>query len=143
MGSYNGVKLCDFIGTYLLSQLCTIKSKNNCWFYRDGGLIIQEYINGQQIYQLRKKIVKIFKENSFKTHTEKNLKIVDFLDLAFNLINSSYKLYKKCNTHYCILTEIKKPSPKDNKKNYQNQSTTDYISCIKNRISNSIKKQFI
>ena len=137
------MKLCEFIGIYLLLQLCTIKSKNNCWFYRDGGLIIQEYINGQQIYQLRKKIVKIFKENSFKTHTEKNLKIVDFLDLAFNLINSSYKLYKKCNTHYCILTEIKKPSPKDNKKNYQNQSTTDYISCIKNRISNSIKKQFI
>ena len=59
--------------------------------------MIQEYINGRQIDQLRKKIIKIFKENGFKTDIETNLKIVDFLDLTFNLINSSYKSYKNPN----------------------------------------------
>ena len=66
MGSYDGAELCEFIGIYLLSQLCTIISKNDRGLYRDGGLRIKEYINGQQIDQLRKKIIKIFKEIGFK-----------------------------------------------------------------------------
>ena len=95
MGSYGGGELCEFIGMYLLSQLCTIISKNDCGIYRDDGLMIQEYINGQQIDQLRKKFVKIFKEIGFKIDIETNLKIVNFLDMTFNLINVSYKPYKK------------------------------------------------
>ena len=61
------------------------------------GLIIQEYINGQQTDQLHKKIIKIFKKTGFKIDIETNLKIVNFLDLTFNLINGSYKPYKKPN----------------------------------------------
>ena len=73
--------------------------KNEPWKKKDGddGLMIQEYINGQQIDQLRKKIIKIFKETGFKTDIETNLKIVNFLDMTFNLINDSYKPYKKPN----------------------------------------------
>ena len=90
MGSYNRRKLCEFIGIYLLSQLCTIISKNDSGLYRDDGLMIQEYINSQPIDQLRKKIIKIFKEIGFKIDIETNFKIVDFLDVTFNLINDSY-----------------------------------------------------
>ena len=73
--------------------------KNEPWKKKDGddGLMIQEYINGQQIDQLRKKFVKIFKEIGFKIDIETNLKIVNFLDMTFNLINDSYKPYKKPN----------------------------------------------
>ena len=63
----------------------------------DDGLMIQEYINDQQIDQLRKKIMKIFKKIDFKIDIETNLKIVNFLDLTFNLINGSYKPYKRPN----------------------------------------------
>ena len=59
--------------------------------------MIQEYINGQQIDQLRKRIIKIVKETGFKIDIETNLKIVNFLDMTFNLINGSYKPYKKPN----------------------------------------------
>ena len=97
MGSYDRAEICEFIGTYLLSQLCTIINKNDSGLYRDDGLMIQKYINGQQIDQLRKKIIKIFKEIGFQIDTEINLKIVDFLDITFNLISGSYKLYKKAN----------------------------------------------
>ena len=69
MGSYNGAELCEFISIDLLSQLHTIINKNDFGLYRDDGLMIQEYINGQQIDQLRKKIIKIFKKIGFNdTH---------------------------------------------------------------------------
>ena len=95
MGTYDSGELCEFIGIYLLSALCTIISKNVCGLYRDDGLTIQEYKNCQQIDQLRQKIIKIFNEIGFKTDIETNLKIVNFLDMTFNLINVSYKPYKK------------------------------------------------
>ena len=69
MGSYNGAELCEFISTDLLLQLHTIINKNEFGLYRDNGRMIQEYINGQQIDQLRKKIIKIFKKIGFNdTH---------------------------------------------------------------------------
>ena len=97
MGSYDGGELWEIISIYLLSQLCTIISKNDCGLYRDDDLMIQEYKNCQQIDQLRKKIIKIFKETGFEIDIEANLKIVNFLDTTFNLINGSYKPYKKPN----------------------------------------------
>ena len=95
MGTYDSGELCEFIGIYLLSALCTIISKNVCGLYRDDGLMIQEYKNCQQIDQLPQKIIKIFNEIGFKIDIETNLKIVNFLDMTFNLINVSYKPYKK------------------------------------------------
>ena len=69
MGSYNGAELCEFISTDLLSQLHTTINKNDFGLYKDNGRMIQEYINGQQIDQLRKKIIKIFKKIGFNdTH---------------------------------------------------------------------------
>ena len=41
--------------------------------------------------------MKIFKEIGFKFDIKRNLEIVDFLDITFNLMNSSYKPYKKPN----------------------------------------------
>ena len=69
--------------------------RNDCGLYGDDGLMIQEYINGQQIDQLRKKVIKIFKEIGFKLTLKKNFKIVNFLDMTFILTNGSYKSYKK------------------------------------------------
>ena len=97
MGSYDGAKLCEFIGTCLLEQLYTKINNNDCGLYKDDCLMIQEYINVQQIDQLRKKIRKIFKEIDFKTDIETNFKIADFLHVTVNMINSSYKSCKKPN----------------------------------------------
>ena len=100
IGSYDSAELCEFFGIYLSSQLCTIISKNDSGLYRDDGLMIQEYINGQQIDQLRMKIIKIFKEIGFKIDIERNLKIVDFLDVTFNKVYIS--LIKSLTIHFCI-----------------------------------------
>ena len=45
--------------------------------------MIQEYLNGQQIDQMRKKFTKIFKEICFKMDIETNLKVINFLDIWF------------------------------------------------------------
>ena len=79
-------------------------------------LWIQKYINGYQIDQLHKKFIKIFKEIGFKLDLETNLKIVGFLDMTFNLVNGSYKLYKKPNSILLFINKILNDSPKMIKK---------------------------
>ena len=40
----------------------------------------------------------ILKDVGFSIHIETNLKVVDFLDIAFNLNKDTYKPYKKPKT---------------------------------------------
>ena len=42
-------------------------------------------------------IIKLFKEIGFKIVIETNLKIVNFLDVTFNLTNNTYRPYRKPN----------------------------------------------
>ena len=65
--------------------------------YRDDGLFILRKINTQQTDGVRKKIISIFKNIDFKIEIVTNLTEVDFLDVTFNLENSTYRPYKKPN----------------------------------------------
>ena len=56
-----------------------------------------ELVNVQQMERTRKNIVKIFKDVGFGIDIETNSKVVDFLDITFNLNNGIYKPYKKSN----------------------------------------------
>ena len=56
---------------------------------------------------MRKNIIKIFKDTGFAIDIETNLKIVDFLDITFNLNNGTYRPYKKPND---LLSYINKSS---------------------------------
>ena len=47
--------------------------------------------------RVRKNVIKIFKEVSFKIEIQTHLKIVNFLDVTFNLANGTYRPYKKAN----------------------------------------------
>ena len=78
--------------------------------------MIHEYINGQQIDQLRKKTIKIFKEIGFKIDIETNLKIGNFLDMTFNLINGSYRSYEKPNDTLLYINKNSNHSPQIIKK---------------------------
>ena len=85
------------VGVYILIHLATIIKKSYCRLYRDDGLVILRNVNGQQIDQTRKNIIKIFKDFGFGIDIETNSKVVDFLDITFNLNNGIYKRYKKPN----------------------------------------------
>ena len=45
--------------------------------------------NGQKTDRIRKKVIKIFKEVGFKIEIKTNLKVVDFLNITFNLSNGT------------------------------------------------------
>ena len=61
--------------------------KSYCRFYRDDDLVILRNVNGQQTY----KSLKI----SFRFRID--IKVVDFLDITFNLNSGTYKPYKQTN----------------------------------------------
>ena len=67
--------------------------------YRDDGLILRlvRNINSQQTDRLRKSIIKKFQSTGFKIEIVTNLQEIYFLDVTFNLINNTYRRYKKPN----------------------------------------------
>ena len=96
-GRFGGAAVCKLVGIYILSLVAKIIRKNNCGLYRDDGLLILRNVNGQQIDLIRKNIMKIFKDIGFAIGVETNLKILDFVDITFNLNIGRYRPYKKRN----------------------------------------------
>ena len=66
-------------------------------YNRDDGFILLRNINSKQTDRLRKRIFKKFQSIGFKIEIVTNLQEVDFLDVTFNLINNTYRPYKKLN----------------------------------------------
>ena len=91
----------------LYLHLIKLINKKGCGLYRDGRLLILQNVNGQQIDEMRKNIIKIFKDIGFAIGVETNLKIVDFLEIRFNLNIGTYRPYKKPNN---LLLYINKSS---------------------------------
>ena len=97
MGCFDGAEICELVGIYIQSILAKIISKNDMGLYRDNGLIVLKNKNGQQTDRTRKKIVKIFKDTDFSIDITTNLVEVHFLDVTFNLLNETYRPYRKPN----------------------------------------------
>ena len=57
--------------------------------------------NGQKTDRIRKEVIKIFKEVGFKIEIKSNLKVVDFLNITFNLSNGTWKPYRRPNDIVC------------------------------------------
>ena len=93
MGSFGGAEICEPVGLYIQSNLESILSKINFGLYRDDGVSLIRNLNGQQTDKKRK----TFKGISFSIHIQTNLKEGDFLDVALNLQNDTYRPYKKPN----------------------------------------------
>ena len=97
MESYDGAEVCELVGIYLLSLLANIIDKNNSGLYCDDRLIFLRNVNGQKMDRVRKNVIKIFKEVGFIIEIQTHLKIVNFLDVTFNLASGTYRPYKKAN----------------------------------------------
>ena len=70
-------------------------NKKDFGLYKDDGLGILRNTSGLEADRKRKKIIKIFKECGLSITCEINKKIVDFLDLRFNLNDKTYEPYRK------------------------------------------------
>jgi len=97
MGSYDGAEVCELVGLFILNDLCNIYGKENIGLYRDDGLAVFKNITGPQADRIRKDITRHFKTHGLNITIQTNLKIVNYLDVTFNLNNGTYYPYRKPN----------------------------------------------
>ena len=86
MGSYDGVEVCEVVG-----------NKHDFGLYRDDGLALLKNKSEPQSEQVKKNIQKIFMEYGLDIIIQCNMKIVNYLDVTFNLNDGTYKPYTKPN----------------------------------------------
>ena len=106
MGSFDGAEVCELVGIYILCSLAKLINKEDCGFYKDDELLILRNVNGQQLDRMCKNMIKTFKDIGFAIDVETNLKIVDFLDITFNLATAHTDRTKSQTIYYYILTNL-------------------------------------
>ena len=97
MGSYHGAEVCELVGLFLLSKITALFGAGKVGLYRDDGLAVIHDPSDQSTDNLRKKLFKIFKQESLDITVETNLKIADFLDVTLNLSTGKFYPYRKPN----------------------------------------------
>ena len=95
MGAYDGAEVCELIGIFLLNLLGRQYDPNNIGLYRDDGLSIFKNCSGPQMEKIKKRLQKVFKNNGLNVIIECNMKIVNYLDVTFNLNDGTYRPYQK------------------------------------------------
>ena len=95
MCSYDEAKVSELVGTLLLSTLANGIPERNSGLYRDDGLNLMRNENGQKTDRIIKELTEIFKEIDLKIEIKTSLKVINFLDIIFNLSNGTYKPYRK------------------------------------------------
>ena len=95
MGAYDGAEVCELGGTFLLEKMSEICNKSNIGLYRNDGLSIFRNKSGTQLEKMKKKFQRLFKEYDLEITAESNLKVVNYLDVTFNLKDGTFRPYHK------------------------------------------------
>ena len=95
MRAYDGAEVCELVGIFLLNLLGREYDTKNIGLYRDDGLSIFKNCNGPPVEKIKKCLQKAFKNNGLDVIIECNMKIVNYLDITFNLNDSTYRPYQK------------------------------------------------
>ena len=112
MRAYDGAKVLELIGIFMLSLLSKHSSSNHIELYRDDSLAILKNTSGPEAEKLKKKFQKLFKEKDLDIIVQCNLKITNYLDIILNLNDGSYRSYRKPNeeTNYIHINSDHPPS---------------------------------
>ena len=97
MGAYDGAEVCELVGNDLFYELSKLCEKKDMGLYGDDGLAVFKNKSGSESEKIKKSIQVIFRENELKITIQCNFKIVDYLDVTFNLTDSSYRPFNKTN----------------------------------------------
>ena len=97
MGSFDGAEVCELVGLFILHQITQQINGIEVGLYRDDGLAIARNLSGPQIDRARKMLHKIFDDNKLKIDIKCNLKVVDYLDVTFDLNSGTHRPYVKPN----------------------------------------------
>ena len=97
MGSFDGAKICELVGLFLLNNLTQLVGNNNIGLYRDDSLAILENASGPSSERIKKWIIKLFQHHSLKITAEINLVQTNFLDVTLDLRSGRYWPFRKPN----------------------------------------------
>ena len=78
LGSYDGAEIWELAGIHIVPFLVTILDRSNLWLHRDDYLWILGNVNGQQIYQMHKNIIKSLKDVGFGVNIKTNKRSYTF-----------------------------------------------------------------
>ena len=112
MGAYDGAEVCELIGIYMLYLIGKKYDSKNIGLYRDDGLAVLKNVSGPASEKIKKYLQYLFKQKGLQIIIECNLKVVNYLDVTFNLNDGSYRPYRKPNdeTHYIHIQSDHQPS---------------------------------
>ena len=83
MGSWDGAECSKLVGLYVLNQIELVIPHTNVGLCRDDGIGVVD-LHGPDVERLRKKITKLFQDNSPNITIEPNIKITTFWTLVLN-----------------------------------------------------------
>ena len=112
INSYDGLEVCELVGTFILSGLGSIIGKKNTGLYRDDRLVVLRNMNARGTNKMRKIIIEIFNEIGFQLEIKTNLKKIEFLDVTFNLITCFIQLIRSLTTICYTLIHLMITRPK-------------------------------
>ena len=95
MGGNGGVEISELVGLLMLSKLVHLFQDNSVGLYRDDWLGVLMDLPGPKTEKLKINVAKIFKDCWLSITSKTNLKIVDYLDVIFDLQNNSSKPCRK------------------------------------------------
>ena len=98
MGSYDGAKVCEIVGMFMLVMLSKSFEKNSIGLYRDDGLSVFRNYNRHQNDRVRKGLMKLLQKYQLNLYMKCNLKIVDYLYISFALNTGIYKPFNNPNS---------------------------------------------
>ena len=125
MRSFDGAEVCELVGLYLLNSLAKRFGSENIGLYCDDGLALIKCTSGRLADKVRKDLCAQFLEFGLKITAEVNHHVVNFLDVTFNLRDST----KNRKTTHCTSTGTQITLlPLPNK--YQIRSTSNIITIV-------------
>ena len=90
MGSYDGAEICD--------RFFHLKPpRKNVWLGKHRRISGRRFGNYQKQIKTRKELHKVLEQFDLKITAEANLRVVNFLDVTFDLTTGKHKPYRKPN----------------------------------------------
>ena len=97
MGSFDGAETCELIGTYIVNKTQNVINNNDIGLYRDDGLAVLKNRSLCQANRFANQLTAIFQDIGLKITTKICSKVINFLDVTFNIDTGTYKPFMKPN----------------------------------------------
>ena len=111
MGSYDGAEICELVGIFVLGHLPERYVRSNVGLYRDDGLAVFRDVSGSEAERVKKDIIRSFRELGLRITIQTNLRIVNFLDVTFNLSSGKYYPYRQPNDKALYINRLPNHPP--------------------------------